>query len=268
MDEDAKSASSVAFDTPVWSHRQSRLRWGAAAMFFAVAASFMTTALSLSMMLSSAQEWFANPRFWMTAWMAGFPALALANSVGLFAGVWLWLAPEATGQTSCDRAGRVISRAARAAAIFAAADAVLTVLRVLFPPVALGGHVLPLWVTLIFRILEWFSVLLAVPFAWWLWRTVSAVVRLRLPGWQHAALVLSWAWPVQLTASLLAAVLQNLFALSPAGANLGPPLPLSLRVSTDVSLCLLAMFLIIDITSLALLLALQVCYWTNCERAA
>ncbi len=262
VDEGTRSAGAVATGLAAWLPRQPRKELGASAIFCATAALFVADAMSLWVIHSSPNQLLAIPRFWITWWVAVFPSLALFNSVGLCAGVCLWVAPEAASLSFCGRAGPVLSRAAPAATLFAAADAALTGLRVFFPPVALCGGPLPLWGTVSFRVLGGISALLGVPFAWWLWRTIHAVVHVRLPGWQQAAAALSWLWPAQLAGWLVVGALQA-FPMPPAGADLSSPAILFLRVSAGVSTLLQFTAVLIDVVSLALLLSLQAPYWAS-----
>ncbi len=262
MDQDTKSGDAAATWEVARLPRQPRKRLGAGAIFCATAALFVTDALSLWVINFSPNQLLASPRFWITWWVAVFPALAFFNSLGLCAGVCLWVAPEAANLSLCGRAGPVLGRMAPAATLFVAADVALTGLRVVFPPVAFGSGPLPLWGTVTFRVLGWISALLGVPFAWWLWRTIHAVVCVRQRGWKQVAAALSWLWPAQLAGWLVVGVLQA-FPMPPAGDGLTPSAILFLRVSADVLALLQATSVVIDVTSLALLLALQVRYWTD-----
>ena len=262
MDEGTRSAGAVATGLAAWVPRQPRKGIGAGAIFCATAASFVTDALGLWVIHSGPHQLLASPRFWIIWLVVIFPALALFNSVGVCAGVCLWVAPEAANLSFCGRAGLVLGRTAPAASLLAAADAALMGLRVFFPPLVLGGGPLPLWGTATFKVLGWISAILGVPFAWWLWRTIHAVVRVRLPGWQQASAALSWLWPAQLAGGLVVGGLQA-FPMPPAGADLSSSAVLFLRVSAGLLALIQATSVVIDVASLALLLALQARYWAN-----
>ena len=231
--------------------------WGRAALFCAVAASLAAGMSSLWMMLSNGRQLRAESLFLGVELIAVFPALVLIASVGYLAATWLWLVPEACRQVAVPRRmASALRLASPAAAVYAAASTAYTLLRVLFPPAALGGRALPPAAALAFDFFGWLFSVLGVAYTWWLWSMVRAVVGRDSRAWTLAAATISWAWPALSAAANLLGIIQD-WLRPRAGVPQLPPSLLSHQVLAGLSVALQITSLLLGIASLVLLSALR-----------